>query len=206
MSQAAQRRIEGLLLLGCLALLAWFAWRDSHARMMWGRERVNIALGLWGTRFLLAGLAITPLSQILRQPTLKRLRRPLGLAAAAFAVIHGVHYLIYVNVWPDHLYVFVRRPYLTIGLIALVLLLPLAATSSHKAVVWLHPRRWRALHLLVYPAAILTVLHEALSWAVMMGEVGLHVVALCLLLAWRIVALARRLWPSRRPVAPVPAG
>lgn len=197
MSDTVQRRVEWIVGLGCTALVAWLLWRDQTARLMFGRERVNVELGLWSARFLLAGLAVTPISQVLRRPRLKVLRRSLGLAAAAFAVLHGVHYLIYAGIWPDHLQVLVRRRYLTIGVIAALLLLPLAATSFGGAIRWMGPSRWRALHWLVYPAAILTVLHEVLAWARLFGEVGVHVVLLAVLLAWRLVPPLRRSLATR---------
>jgi sulfoxide reductase heme-binding subunit YedZ len=195
MPRTVERRIEWIFTAACLAFAAWMVWQDHTARWISSRQTINIELGLWSTRLLLVGLMMTPVSQALRQPFWKRLRRPLGLAAAAFALLHAVQYLLYANVWPDHLLQLLRRPYLLVGVIALGLMLPLSLTSFNCAVRAMGPRRWRRLHWLVYPAAILTILHEVWSGARLVGEVGVHLALLVLLLAWRMIPRARKLAP-----------
>ncbi len=195
MSRTAERWIEGIFTAACVGFAAWMMWQDHTARWISSRQNINIELGLWSTRLLLVGLTMSPMSQVLRQPFWKRLRRPLGLAAFSFTLLHAAHYLLYANVWPDHLTELLRRRYLLVGVIALVLMLPLAATSFNGAVRAMGPRRWRLLHWLVYPAAVLTVLHEVWSGARLFGEVGGHLLVLAVLLAWRLVPLARKLLP-----------
>jgi sulfoxide reductase heme-binding subunit YedZ len=194
MSDTARRRWLWVFVALSVGVLAWLLWRDVAAgRDSTSRERVNIALGLWSTRFLLAALAISPLSALFREPQLKRARRPLGLAAAGFAMVHAVQYLIYTRIWPSHLQILVIRPYLTIGVVAFALLLPLAATSTNAAVRKMGPRRWRGLHRLVYLALPLVLLHEALGWANLGEEAGVHVVLGVSLLGWRACGWARKL-------------
>lgn len=201
-----RRGVGWTLVLGCAALMAWLLWTDLTAatawqrgdltKGVWDRERVNIDLGLWSTRFMIAALAVSPVSDAMREPSLKRLRRGLGLAAFAFAAAHAVHYVVYVGLWPDHLHILVRRPYLLVGVIALALFVPLALSSNAAAPRRLGPRRWRLLHRLVYPAAVLVVAHELMAWSNLFGEVGLHALCVAALLAWRIRPRGK---PCRRP-------
>lgn len=201
MSRTAERLFEWIFTAVCVAFAVWMMWQDHTARWISSRQNINIELGLWSTRLLLVGLMMSPIAQGLRQPFWKRLRRPLGLAAFAFTALHAVHFLLYANVWPDHLMQLLRRRYLLVGVIGLALMTPLAATSFNAALRAMGPRRWRLLHWLVYPAAVFTVLHEVWSGARLMGEVGVHVVVLAVLLGWRLVPLAIRSWPGRRTEA-----
>ena len=183
--QAILRRQSGFIFAGASALvLLWPLGRHCLAHD--GREQVNIELGLWSTRFLIGALAITPLSAWLREPSLKRWRRPLGLAALAFALVHASQYAVYSMIWPDRLHYLFRRPYLIIGFVAVLLLIPLALTSSNAAVRWLGPRRWKALHKLVYPAAALVVAHALLGFGNPLKEPGLQAALIAGLLALRI--------------------
>ena len=134
MSDTIRPRLGWGLLLACGAVFGWLMWKDATAHFPTDRERVNIALGIWSSRFLVATLAVTPLSVAVREPGLRRLRRDLGLAAFAFALVHSVHYVVYAGLWPQRLAVLVRRPYLTVGVVALLLFIPLALTSSNWAV------------------------------------------------------------------------
>lgn len=203
MPRTAERIFDWVFTGACVALAAWLLWQDHATHWLSTRRTINIELGLWSTRLLLLGLMMSPIAQILRQPSWKRLRRPLGLAAFAFTAVHAVHFLLYANVWPDQLMQLLRRRYLLVGVIALALMVPLAATSFNAATRAMGPRRWRLLHWLVYPAAILTVLHEVWSGATLLGEVGAHVVLLVALLAWRLApAITRR--GRRRAASPAP--
>jgi sulfoxide reductase heme-binding subunit YedZ len=202
------RRFERCLTVACTALVAWLLWRDHTARYIWQREEVNVELGLWATRLLIATLSISPISMALREPGLKRCRRPLGLATACVTLVHTVQYLVYEEIVPDGLRVLLR-PYLAFGVAALVLLLPLVATSSQAAVLRLGPRRWRGLHRLVYAVALLTLAHEVLAGTILVGEVGVHVVVVAGLLGLRLWIHRRRLrsWFAARahpPPAPQP--
>jgi sulfoxide reductase heme-binding subunit YedZ len=127
-------------------------------------EALNHETGAWTLRLLLATLAITPLRRVLRRGPLLQVRRPLGVAAALYAAAHLVCFA------GDHGFDLafvvgetVRRTYLQLGLVGLLVLVPLAATSSDRAVRWLRMQRWQRLHRLVWAAALLGVLHALLQ-------------------------------------------
>jgi len=118
-------------------------------------------LGWWTLFLLLASLACTPARMLLRRGWPGKLRRTLGLCAFFYAL---VHFLFYVGVdqffdfrtlWAD----VVKRKFMTIGFAALCLLVPLALTSTKASIKRLGGRKWTRLHRLVYPAAVLAVIH-----------------------------------------------
>ena len=117
-------------------------------------------LGLWALRFLIAGLAITPLRR-LGGPNLVRYRRAIGLLAFFYVCLHLAVYvsfdlgLNFAAVWKD----IVKRPYITIGMLGFVLLIPLALTSNNAMVKRLGAQAWQKLHRLVYAAALLGAIH-----------------------------------------------
>ena len=159
----------------CAVLLAELMWQGLSVDFIAGRD-FSIALGLWSMRFLMITVVISPVSRLLRRPSLKRWRRLLGLAAFAFAIGHAIHYVIYANIWPSSLHILILRPYLLVGCIATVLLLVLAATSTDNMVRRLSPRAWRRLHTAIYLIVPLSVLHEVMAYGELLGEAGLYCV------------------------------
>jgi len=124
-------------------------------------EAILRTLGTWTLVLLLATLAITPLRWLTGWAWLLRLRRMLGLYSFFYALLH-----VAVFVWLDHWFDWraivadvAKRPYLTFGFAAFVLMIPLAATSTNAMVRRLGGRRWQQLHRLVYGIAVLGVLH-----------------------------------------------
>jgi sulfoxide reductase heme-binding subunit YedZ len=117
-------------------------------------------LGLWALRFLIICLAITPLRR-LGGPNLVRYRRAIGLLAFYYAALHLTVYLLLdqgldpAAIGQDIL----KRPYITIGMLAFALLVPLAATSNSYMIKRLGPGRWQRLHRLVYVAAAAGAIH-----------------------------------------------
>ena len=112
-------------------------------------------------RFLCAALAVTPLRQWTGWQALARLRRMLGLFAFFYA---SVHFLCFA--WLDMgldldaiLKDIIKRPFILVGTAALLLMLPLSATSFNRAIKTLGARRWQALHRMVYGVAALALLH-----------------------------------------------
>jgi sulfoxide reductase heme-binding subunit YedZ len=125
-------------------------------------------LGLWALRFLVVGLAITPLRRI-GGPNLIRYRRTFGLLAFYYAALHVAVYvgldqgLDMAAIWKD----IVKRPYITIGMLAFLILIPLAATSNATMIKKLGGAAWQRLHRWVYLAAAAAALHFLLlvkSW------------------------------------------
>jgi sulfoxide reductase heme-binding subunit YedZ len=143
-------------------------------------EELLHSMGKWGLKFLLITLAITPLRQWTGAHWLVRLRRLFGLFAFFYLVVHFLVYLVLDQsldgsaVWEDVL----ERPYITLGMTALLLMIPLAITSTRGMVRRLG-KRWKKLHQLVYAIAVLGVWHfywqvkldtlEALIYAVMLA-------------------------------------
>lgn len=147
-----------LVPLGILLLEAFGLWGFSLGANP--IEELIHSLGTWALNFLLITLAVTPLRQLSGQPWLLRFRRMLGLFAFFYVLLH---FLVYAGLDQrfDLTVIFediVERPYITLGFAAFVLLLPLAATSTRGMVRRLG-RRWKKLHRLVYPIAILGVWH-----------------------------------------------
>jgi sulfoxide reductase heme-binding subunit YedZ len=144
-----------------LAPLGWAAWAFySDALGANPIEALLHVLGRWALAFLLLGLAVTPVRRVTGWSRVIKVRRLLGL----FAFFYGVlHFLVYLGLDQGFAWSFIledigERPFITVGFLALVLLVPLAVTSTRG---WIRRlgRRWRLLHRLVYPAAALAVLH-----------------------------------------------
>lgn len=144
--------------------------------------------GLWGLRILLLSLAITPLRRLFGWNVLMRFRRMAGLFAFFYLTLHFCIYLgldrffSMREIFED----IAVRPFITVGFASLLLLVPLAATSTKKMIKRLGAKRWTNLHRLVYPAAIGGVVHY--YWAVKLDarEPMIYAVLLAVLLALRI--------------------
>ncbi len=154
-------------------------------------EALIRSTGDWTLRFLCLTLTVTPLRQISGWHALARLRRMLGL----FTFFYGVlHFLCFA--WLDmgfdltaiikDIY---KRPFILVGTAALLLMLPLAATSFNRAIKALGAHRWQALHRAVYAVALLALLHFFWMRAGKndFAEWSIYAVVLGLLLGWRLV-------------------
>lgn len=117
--------------------------------------------GLWALRFLLLTLAVTPLRQLTGLTELARLRRMLGLFTFFYALLHVFCYVWLMNDFDfgQIMQDVSEHAFVLAGLAALLLLLPLAATSTNGMIRWLGAARWKALHRLVYVIAVAAVLH-----------------------------------------------
>jgi len=122
-------------------------------------------LGEWTLRFLVLTLAVTPLRQILGWNWLAKHRRTLGLFAFAYGVMHWLVYILLdVQLDLDELVTdVIKRPYILIGSLGLLLMLPLAITSTKKMIARFGGKRWNRLHKLVYASAVLGVVHFWMS-------------------------------------------
>lgn len=151
-------------------------------------------LGRTAVYFLIASLCVTPLLRLGRV-NLMKFRRPLGLLSASYA---GLHLLAWVVLdmglrWEQALRDIARRPYLTIGMVVLVILAVLAATSSNAAFRRLGARRWGVIHRLVYLAAPLALFHWLLAHKIWPAKPLLILGVVAILLGLRLVwARARR--------------
>ncbi len=180
-----------LLALTPAAILAWQI-REEFLTGSGGLGADPVAeiehrLGLWALRLLMITLAITPLRQLTGQTVLLRLRRMLGLYAFFYATLHFAAYLVLDlrGYWAQIFEEIAKRPYITVGFTAWLLLLPLAATSTQAAIRKLG-KHWAQLHRLVYAVAVLAVLH--FWWLVKsdIREPALYAGILTVLLGWRL--------------------
>jgi sulfoxide reductase heme-binding subunit YedZ len=157
-------------------------------------ELVTRSTGTWTLVCLVATLAVTPLRRATGLHPLARLRRMLGLFAFFYGALHFTTYLWF-DQWFDLQAIakdVLKRPFITMGFLAFVLMLPLAATST-DAMMRRLGRRWSSLHRLVYAIAVASILHY---WWHKAGkndfsEVGWYAAAVALLLGWRIVVRLR---------------
>lgn len=151
------------------------------------------ALGLMALRALLLALAVTPLRRLSGWGRLMTIRRPLGLWAFAYAALHLLFFLWMDLDWSlaDLLADMAQRPFILAGVVGLVAMLPLAATSFDAAIRRMGARRWRMLHRLAYLAALAGVVHFILRVKGWQAEPLAHAAVLGLL-------MAARLWPARR--------
>jgi len=149
--------------------------------------------GKWGLNFLLVTLAVTPLRRITGQNWLLRLRRMLGLFAFFYILLHFLIYLVLDQGLAVAYIVedIVERPYITLGMTGLLLLIPLAVTSTNGMMRRLG-RRWQKLHRLVYVIGILGVVH--FFWQVKEDFLEPQIYAAIL-----SALLAYRLWFRYRP-------
>ncbi len=191
-----------LLALVPLAILLWQVWdvarTGGDALGADPVAEIEHRLGLWALRFLMLALAITPLRQLSGKPVLVRFRRMLGLYAFFYASLHLAAYLglDLRGYWTQIFEEIAKRPYITVGFAAWLLLLPLAITST---VGWIRRlgRNWARLHRLVYAIGVLAVLH--FWWLVKsdIREPALYAGILAVLLGWR----AWKAWTARRKAA-----
>lgn len=156
-------------------------------------QEVQQTLGLTALNLLLITLTVTPLRRLTGQNWLVGLRRSLGLLAFAYALLHALSYVA-LDLrfdWPHLLVDVTERPWITVGFLALLLLVPLAVTSTNTMQRRLG-RRWRTLHRSVYAIAILGVLH--FFWQVKLdtSEPLLYALMLAVLLGFRVVDWLRR--------------
>jgi sulfoxide reductase heme-binding subunit YedZ len=116
--------------------------------------------GLLALQFLIAALAVTPLRELARI-NLLRFRRFLGLMAFWYALMHLTVWAVLDRQldWPRIGEDLVKRPYVILGMAAFLMLLPLAVTSTNRAIRRLGPAAWRRLHRLAYPATALAAIH-----------------------------------------------
>lgn len=164
-------------------------------------EFITRSTGLWTLVFLCITLAVTPVRRLTGVNALLRFRRMLGLYAFFYATLHFTTY-----VWFDKWFAVAeilkdigKRPFITVGFAAFVLLIPLAATSPRAAARKLG-RRWLTLHRSIYAIATLAILH---FWWMKAGKHDLilpkiYGAIVVVLLGWRLLAWARARWSAAR--------
>lgn len=157
-----KRWVKPLVFLLCLVPLAWLLWRWTHNQLGFNRlEAVAHDTGDWTLRFLLLTLSITPLRRLPGLNGLIKFRRMFGLFAFFYGCLHFLHYLQLDKLWewPEIYTDFTLRRFFIVGLIAWMLMVPLALTSFNAAIRWMGGKRWQMLHRLIYVSAVLGVVH-----------------------------------------------
>ncbi len=195
-----QKVAKVLVFLGCLAPFAWLVIRALTGRLGINPvEDLELTTGIWALRFLVFTLLVTPVRRLSGWNRVIQYRRMLGLFAFFYA---SLHFAVYIGV--DQFFAFgfivkdvVKRPFITMGFTAFVLMVPLAVTSTKG---WMRRlgRRWQALHRLIYISAICAGVHYLWKVKVMIGSPVYYAAAIGILLAFRLVWQVRS---SRPPLS-----
>ncbi|HUU73827.1 MAG TPA: protein-methionine-sulfoxide reductase heme-binding subunit MsrQ [Burkholderiales bacterium] len=188
-------RTKAVVFLAGLMPLGLLIWRGFSGGLTANPiEFVTHTTGWWALTFLMITLAVTPVRRLLDIPWLLRLRRMLGLYAFFYASLHFLTWLVVDQFfdWDAIVKDIIKRPYITIGFSAFVLMLPLAATSTNAMVRRLGAARWQTLHRAVYFIAILGAAH--FWWLVKkdITEPLIFAAVLAVLLAARLVFVWRK--------------
>jgi sulfoxide reductase heme-binding subunit YedZ len=186
--------IKAGVFLICLFPIASLLWRGLHNGLTANPiEFITHATGDWTLRFILVTLCITPLRKLLALPELIRFRRMLGLFAFFYGCLHFTTYIWLdkffdlKEVWKD----IAKRPYITVGFLAFVLLIPLAITSTAGWIRRLGGRQWQLLHRAIYVSAVAGVIHY--YWLVKSAVLRplAYGAIVAVLLLWRLAAMFR---------------
>jgi sulfoxide reductase heme-binding subunit YedZ len=184
-----RRAIKPLLVVLALVPLAWLVYAVLTGRTSANpAEDIILTTGIWALRFLLITLAITPVRRLTGWNVLVQYRRMFGLLAFFYACVHLVSYIAF-----DRFFVFdevladiAKRPFITAGMTAFALMVPLAITSTRG---WIRRlgRRWQTLHRLVYVSALAACLHFIWKVKVVIGEPVYYAAILAALLIFRVL-------------------
>ena len=178
-----------LVFLACLAPFAWLVTRALTGRLGINPvEDLELTTGIWTLRFLVFTLLVTPVRRITGWNRVIQFRRMLGLFTFFYA---SVHFAIYIGI--DQFFAFrfivkdvVKRPFITMGFTAFVLMIPLAITST-KGWIRRLGRRWVVLHRLIYISAVCAAIHYLWKVKVMIGSPVYYAIVIGVLLAFRLI-------------------
>lgn len=209
MTRRVRIAVKTAVWLACLTPLATLLYRFQTDGL--GANPIDFitdTLGRWTLRFLLASLALTPIRLVFGVAWPVTLRRLVGLFAFAYGVMHFSVWIVLDHFfdWPQMFADVVKRPYITVGVTALLTLVPLAATSTSWAIRRLGGRNWKRLHRLVYVVAVLGVLHYL--WLAKVGVQGpyWYALTLALLLGIRLWDYGRRRLARNKSAPATPRG
>ncbi len=179
----------------------WIFWLALNDRL--GADPVKTLehlLGLWALRFLIAALAVTPIRRF-GGPSFIRFRRALGLLAFFYACAHLSSYLLFDQGLDAHAIAkdILKRPYITIGMFAFSILVPLAVTSHNAMIKRMGASAWQKLHRWVYVAAIAAAVHFVMvvkSWP---AEPLIYAAIVAALLLMRVGFAVKKRLAAARP-------
>jgi methionine sulfoxide reductase heme-binding subunit len=189
-SLSMQRYLKPVLFFACLVPLSLLAWRGFHSELGANPiEAITHSTGDWTLIFLLSTLSITPLRKLTRQYWLITWRRMLGLFAFFYGSLHLMTY-----VWLDKFFDvhemlkdIAKRKFITAGMTAFVLMIPLAVTSTKWAIRKMGGKRWQMLHRLIYFSASAGVIHYIWLVKADLKKPLEYAAVLSALLAYRLV-------------------
>ncbi|TPW29534.1 protein-methionine-sulfoxide reductase heme-binding subunit MsrQ [Martelella alba] len=188
--------VWALYVLGLMPAAIYFWLGATNQLGVYPIKTFEHLLGIWALRFILATLAVTPLRD-LANINLLRYRRALGLLGFYYVLMHFLVYLVLDQQMDLHTVIddVIKRPFITFGMIALALLVPLALTSNNWSIRRLG-KNWTWLHRLSYLILALGTLHFAMARKVIGPEIMLYIALAVLLLGYR--AIRPRLMERRR--------
>jgi sulfoxide reductase heme-binding subunit YedZ len=180
----------------CLLPLLWLVYGAVTDRLGANPQEALIrASGDWALRFLCLVLAVTPLRVLTKTPSLARFRRMVGLFMYFYGLLHFLSYSVFDMGFDlaDIVNDIIKRPFILVGALSLLLLTPLTATSFNVAIKTLGAKRWKQLHKLIYVVAGLAILHFFWMRAGKndFAEVAVYAGILALLLGWRLRQFVR---------------
>lgn len=188
----SQRLLSALCCLPALTLL--YDALNQNLNVADPGRSIVFFLGEWSFWFLLLCLTIRPLSVSLKNPRIFPARRTLGLFCLGYASMHLLAWGTFMLGWQmDQIGLeIMESPFIIVGMAAIVLMIPLGLSSTKRAQIKMGFKRWRYLHMLIYPAAILACLHFAWlskDWL----EPAIYSVILATLFVWRFIIIMKRL-------------
>ena len=193
-----------VVFLVCLVPLGMLGWRALHSDLGANPlEVITHTTGDWTLRFLVMTLAVTPLRQITKQYWLIKFRRMLGLFAFFYGLLHLTTYLWFDKFFDGKEIVkdIGKRPFITVGFTALVIMLPLALTSTAGMIRRLG-KKWQTLHRLVYASAIAGVIHYYWLVKADVRKPVFYGVLVGVLLLYRVAVWVKPRIRTKAPVLP----
>lgn len=207
MNTRTQRRIfKPLVFLVSLSPFGWLVYALYSDTVLGTQylttdpvQKLDRELGDWTLIFIILSLAVRPLADIIKRNELIAYRRMIGLFALFYAVLHVASYQIF------HLKLDVvaflkdiaERPFITVGMIAFVLLIPLGITSTKGMIRRMGGKAWRRLHMLIYPIALLGVVHFYMMIRADFSRPYIYGAIILLLLGYRVWKWRKRNEPRR---------
>ncbi len=193
--------IKPIVFIALLAPLLWLGWHwslllENQPNGLTANpiEYTNRFLGGWGLKYILLTLLVSPLSQLTAMRKLMLLRRMVGLFAFSYVLLHFTsytvldHYFNWAEIWQD----IVKRNFITIGMLGLLGLVPLAVTSTNRMIKKLGAKNWKRLHMLIYPISILGVFHFSMMRKGDQLEPKIYWSVLVFLLGYRVYRFYQR--------------
>lgn len=207
MKEGDIRFIKLLILVNGLVPLALLVWDQSHNRL--GANPQNFLIlttGMMALIFLILTMAVTPARKVLGWNWAIQFRRMLGLYAFFYACLHFLCFFSLDRGFSvsGTLAEVLKRKYIWFGMTALLVMVPLAITSTNGMIKRLGGKRWRALHRLAYVAAIAGVIHFYMQVKADVRKPLVFATVLAVLLGWRLMEYFRNRKPKPAP-APAPA-